>query len=392
MRVQRLLPICARICTLSGFLSMIPFSNVAAADADFQTVGLKDNMPAFYQALKAKLNFQMAWTPAVKNLPAWREAGRNKIWELTLQSPDKTPFDPTVISEIDRGSYVARKVVFNLTAESRVQGMMLVPKGKGPFPAALMLHDHGSKFDIGKEKWIQTWGDEARLSSSQAWAKKYFSDRFPGDALAERGYVVLALDALGWGDRAALTFEMQQAVAANTFNLGSSLAGIMALEDARGADFLASQPEVDKKKVAAVGFSMGAFRAWQVAALSDAITAAVAVNWMATTDGLMVPGNNQLKGNSAWNMLHPGVLRYLDFPDVASLAAPKPMLIFAGEKDPLFPIDSVKVAFGKMAKVWNAWKAADKLETRILPGTHEYLKDTQEASFDWLDKQFGRSK
>jgi len=377
---------------LCGLFAMNSFLPAAAADTDFQTVGLKDNMPSFYQALKAKLNFQMAWTPAVKDLPAWRKAGRDKMWELTLQSPDKTPFDMKVISEIDRGSYVARKVVFNLTAESRVQGLMLVPKGKGPFPAALMLHDHGSKFDIGKEKLIKPWDNDARLTSSQGWADKFFSGRYPGDALAERGYVVLALDALGWGDRAALTFEMQQAVAANTFNLGSSMAGIMALEDARGADFLASQPEVDKKKVAAVGFSMGAFRAWQVAALSDSITAAVVVNWMATTDGLMVPGNNQLKGSSAWNMLHPGVLRYLDFPDVASLAAPKPMLIFAGEKDPLFPVDSVKAAYGKMANVWGAWKASDKLDTRMLPGTHEYLKDAQEASFDWLDKQFGRAK
>ncbi len=297
-----------------------------------------------------------------------------------------------VISEIDRGSYVARKVVFNLTADSRVVGLMLVPKGKGPFPAALMLHDHGSKFDIGKEKLIEPWDNETRLASAQAWAKKYFSERFPGDALAQRGYVVLALDALGWGDRAALTFEAQQAVASNSFNLGSSLAGIMALEDARGADFLAAQPEVDKRKVAAIGFSMGAFRAWQVAALSDSITATIAVNWMATTEGLMVPGNNQLKGNSAWNMIHPGVLRYLDFPDVASLAAPKPTLFFAGEKDPLFPVDSVKASFQKMGNVWAAWKASDKFETHILPGTHEFLKSTQETAYDWLDKQFARGK
>jgi dienelactone hydrolase len=363
-----------------------------AADADFQIQGLKDNMPTFYSAIKGKLNPRMAWTPAVTDLSAWRKAGRDKMWELTLQTTDATPFNPQVISEVDRGSYVARKLVFNLTAESRVQGILLVPKGKGPFPAALMLHDHGSKFDIGKEKWIQTWGDDARLASSQAWAQKYFSGRFPGDALAQRGYVVLALDALGWGDRAALTYEMQQAVASNMFNLGSSMAGLMALEDVRGAAFLASQAEVDKSKVAAVGFSMGAFRAWQVAALSDAITAAVVVNWMATTEGLMVPGNNQLKGNSAWTMLHPGVLRYLDFPDVASLAAPKPMLVFAGEKDGLFPVESVKVAFGKMANVWGAWKAGDKLDTRMLPGAHEYLQSTQDASFDWLDKQFGRSK
>jgi hypothetical protein len=109
---------------------------------------------------------------------------------------------------------------------------------------------------------------------------------------------------------------------------------------------------------------------------------------MATTEGLMVPGNNQLKGSSAWTMLHPGVLRYLDFPDVASLAAPKPIVFFAGEKDTLFPLDSAKTAFDKMAKVWGAWKASDKLTTNIRPGGHEFLKPEQDMAFDWLDKQF----
>lgn len=64
-----------------------------------------------------------------------------------------------------------------------------------------------------------------------------------------------------------------------------------------------------------------------------AITAAVAVNWMVTTEGLMVSGNNQLRGGSAWMMIHPGLQRFLDYPDVASLAAPKPMLLLAGEQD-----------------------------------------------------------
>jgi hypothetical protein len=172
---------------------------------DYQRTGVADNMPAFQQALKAKLTFPMAWSPQVKDLPAWRSAGRARLWELTLQAPDSTPFQPQVIAETDRGSYVARQVVFNLSAESRVRALMLVPKGAGPFPAALMLHDHGGKFDIGKEKAIQPWGDTpqdaARLASSQAWADKHFSGRYPGDALARRGYVVLAVDALGWGDR-----------------------------------------------------------------------------------------------------------------------------------------------------------------------------------------------
>ena len=360
---------------------------------DYQRAGVADNMPVFQQALKARLTFPMAWSPQVKDLPAWRSAGRARLWELTLQAPDNTPFQPQVIAETDRGSYVARQVVFNLSADSRVRALMLVPKGQGPFPAALMLHDHGGKFDIGKEKAIQPWGetplDAARLASSQAWADKHFSGRYPGDALALRGYVVLAVDALGWGDRGPLTGDTQQALAANAFNLGSSLAGIMAAEDARAAAFLASRPEVDARKVAAIGFSMGAFRAWQVAALSDAVAAVVAANWMATTEGLMVPGNNQLRGSSAWNMLHPGLLRHMDFPDVASLAAPKPAMFFAGAQDRLFPAASVQQAFGKMEKVWRAWGAQDRFEARMLPGGHVFPQQEQDAAFDWLERQFG---
>lgn len=357
---------------------------------DYQQHAIDGNLPVFAPALKARLTFPMAWTPQVKDLPAWRAAGRAKVWELTLQDRDDTPFALEVIATQDRGSYVARQVVFNLSANSRVRALLLVPKAPGPHPGALMLHDHGGRFDIGKEKLIAPWNDGAREAAARTWADKYFSGRLPGDELARRGYVVLATDALGWGDRGPLTGDAQQALAANFFNLGSSLAGNMALEDVRAAAFLASLPEVDRRHVAALGFSMGALRAWQVAALSDAVTAVVAVNWMATTQGLMVPGNNQLRGSSAFQMLHPGLLRYLDFPDVASLAAPKPALFLAGAADTLFPLPAVQDAYARMARVWRAWGAGDKFETRILPGGHVFPASAQDAAYDWLDRQFGQ--
>jgi len=373
-----------------GVMAMsISGAAVAADDVTYQHAGVtKDNLPIMVQQIKSRLHYSMAWTPQVKDLAAWRKAGVAKAWELTWQAADHTPFDAKVIDEIDRGTYTARKVVFNLTSDSRVMGLLLVPKGTGPFPAAAMYHDHGSKFDIGKEKMIETFHDDERLASSQAWSKKFFTDRFPGDELAKRGYVVFATDALGWGDRGGMTYDMQQALASNMFNMGSSLAGLMALEDARAAEFVASLPEVDKKEVAAVGFSMGAFRAWQVAALSDAVKAAVVVNWMATADGLMVSGNNQLRGGSAWQMLHPGILHYMDYPDVASLAAPKPMLIFAGEKDKLFPLDSFHAATDKMTQVWKAWGAGDKFESKVWPWSHVFYEQEQDYAYDWLDRQF----
>jgi dienelactone hydrolase len=369
------------------FAALAISAATSAPAQGYQQEGVRDALPVYQQALKQRLTFPMAWSQDVHDLPAWRAAGRAKLWELTLQPRDKSPFVPQVIAEQDRGSYVARQLVFNLTAESRVRALLLVPKAAGKHPAALMLHDHGAKFDIGKEKLISTWNDPAREASSQAWAAKSFSGRLPGDALAQRGYVVLATDALGWGDRGPMTPDAQQALAANMFNLGSSMAGAMAAEDVRAAAFLASLPEVDARRVAAIGFSMGAFRAWQVAALSDDIKAVIAVNWMATTEGLMVPGNNQLRGSSAWQMLHPGLLRYMDFPDVASLAAPKPALFFTGAQDKLFPLESAKQAFAKMRRVWQAWDAEARFDARVLPGGHVFPREVQDAAFDWLERQ-----
>ena len=91
----------------------------------------------------------MSWLSGnFTNFDAWRTAARAKVMEHLLASSPTAPFDARVIDEQDRGSYVARKVVFNLTADSRVLGLMTVPKGAGPFPAVLLLHDHGAKSDL----------------------------------------------------------------------------------------------------------------------------------------------------------------------------------------------------------------------------------------------------
>lgn len=380
------------VAILIAFLLVCSFVSAQ----DYQTKGLTASdraMPTFFEKIKERMTFPLGWKDG--NDPAqWREKAFAKAQEIMIPYEDTTPFNMEVIAEEDRETYVAQKVVFNVTGDSRVMALLLVPKGKGPFPAALMLHDHGSKFTIGKEKMVLTFGDDetsqARIKESQEWAGRYFSGKFPGDELAKRGYIVLSTDALGWGDRSVRRWSTnsQQSLASNMMNMGMTYAGLIAMEDVRSAEFLASLPKVDKTKVATVGFSMGAFRSWQTAALSDAVTAGVVDCWMATMKGLMVEGNNQLKGQSAFTMLHPFIANYLDYSDVAGLAAPKPMLFYAGEQDGLFPIPSVEEAFGKMGKIWAANNAAEKLSTKIWPKGHEFTEDMQTEAYDWLDATF----
>jgi dienelactone hydrolase len=353
----------------------------------FQSPGVEHNLPAFRDALAARLTFPMSWLSGnAPDFGTWRKAGRAKVTECLLAAPPAVPFDPVVLAEQDRGSHVARKVVLSLTGDSRVLGYLLVPKGQGPFPAVLLLHDHGAKFDIGKEKVVRAWEDQPeKLASAQKWVETYYGGRYLGDELARRGYVCFCTDALNWSHRGGAGYDGQQALAGNLLHLGMSFAGLIAHEDLRAAEFLATRPEVDARRVAAMGLSMGSFRTWQVAALSDRIAAGVAVCWMATVKGLMTPGNNQTRGQSAFTMTHPGLLHLMDYPDVASLACPKPMLFYNGLRDGLFPVPSVRDAYAKMRKVWESQQAGDRLQTKLWDVPHVFDRPMQDEAFAWLD-------
>ncbi|GIE31253.1 hydrolase [Actinoplanes italicus] len=361
----------------------------ARAAAGFEGPSVIDgNLPVFFERLKPELTFPLAWPNArEREFRDWKRRARARFEEHLVEPADHTPFRPEIVDEQPGPGYRRRQLIFNVTRHSRVRATMLVPDGPGPFPAALLLHDHGARFDIGKEKLIEPWYDEARLTSARAWSARYFSGRFPGDHLAARGYAVLAVDALGWGDRGGLTYEGQQALASNLFNLGSSPAGLMAREDARAAALLTTLPEIDRRRIAAVGFSMGGYRAWQVAALSGHIAATVSACWMTGLKEMMVPGNNTLRGQSAFYMLHPGLYRHLDIPDVASLAAPRPMYLTGGELDPLFTAEGVAVAYRKIARVYASQRAASRLRTRTWPGLgHIFTAEMQDDAFAWLDQ------
>lgn len=384
---------------LALFTAFLAFSSFAEGSKDYvkQEINASSRcLPTFYQNIKDRWTFSLGYKDGM-DVKEWQKVGLAKAKELIIQEEDTTPFDMVVIDSEKRDGYVAQKVVFNISKDSRVLAYLLVPKGKKnqKFPAALMLHDHGSQFKIGKEKMVKPFGkteeDLAKAKITKAWANQYFSDLYPGDELAKRGYVVLSFDAFGWGDRSVKGFstESQQSLASNLFNMGTSFAGIIAQEDVRTAEFLASLPQVDNSKIACVGFSMGGFRSWQLAAMSDKISAAVVVCWFGTMKGHIVEKDGQLKGNSAYSMLHPTIAKYLDYPDVAGLAAPKPMYFVAGDLDGVNPVAGTKEAFEKVHKIWAAYGAEDKLETQMFTGLeHAYPAEQQKLTFDWLDKQF----
>jgi dienelactone hydrolase len=379
-----------------GFLIMLRMTFLffllatnAWAQVDYQTVGVKDKLPVFYESMRSRLDFPLAWHHQQnKTFAAWREEAQDKVRASWLSQLPTKNFDPVIVASKKFDGYTSHKIAFNISADSRVLAYLLVPEGRGPFPAVLLLHDHGAEFRIGKEKMVRPWNDsQEKMELADKWVNTSFGGRYVGEELARRGYVCLATDALNWSDRGGGGYDNQQAIASNLMQLGMTYAGLISQEDLQAAEFLATRSEVDTQRIAALGFSMGSNRAWHVAAMSEHIAAGLCICSMASLPELMAPGINITQGQSSFTMLHPGLSLSLDIPDVASIACPKPMLFYNGRQDKIYPVPAVETAYTKLRHVWKSQRASDKLATKLWDVPHVFNFEMQDEAFAWLDQQ-----
>lgn len=373
------------------FASLLSLST-ASAQTNSAAYEVTGNMPVFYQQMKQQLTYPLAWGKAEeKDFAKWKAQARHVLAECMQNlQPAPKAYAMEVTDREQRDGYEARKIRFNLSEWSRVPAYLLVPEGKGPFPAIVLLHDHGAHFSIGKEKMVRPFHVAPEvMEDADQWASQCYDGQYVGDYLARHGYVVLAVDALFWGERGrkeGTSYDAQQALASNFLQMGASWGAFINVDDMRSAEFLASLPFVDKKRVSSLGFSMGAYRSWMLAALTDVVRASASVCWMNTTEHLMTLTNNQNKGGSAYAMLIPALRRYLDYPHVASIACPKPTLFFNGTRDKLFPIEGVKEAYREMETVWKSQGASDHLVTKLWDEKHFFNKEMQKETLEFFDR------
>lgn len=373
------------------FASLLSLST-ASAQTDSTAYEVTGNMPVFYQQMKQQLTYPLAWGKAEeKDFAKWKAQARHVLAECIQNlQPAPKAYAMEVTDREQRDGYEARKIRFNLSEWSRVPAYLLVPEGEGPFPAIVLLHDHGAHFSIGKEKMVRPFHVAPEvMEDADQWASQCYDGQYVGDYLARHGYVVLAVDALFWGERGrkeGTSYDAQQALASNFLQMGASWGAFINVDDMRSAEFLASLPFVNKKRVGSLGFSMGAYRSWMLAALTDVVRASASICWMNTTEHLMTLTNNQNKGGSAYAMLIPALRRYLDYPHVASIACPKPTLFFNGTRDKLFPIEGVKDAYQEMEAVWQSQGASDRLVTKLWDEKHFFNKEMQKETLEFFDR------
>ena len=373
-------------------LFTVHFLLFTASAQEREKYEFKRNLPVYADSLIADFDYPLAWGNSdIKDFGKWKKTARQKVFDCMLMPPPAPTngFEAKVLFEEQRDGYKARKIEIRLSRYYTVPAYVLIPDGKGPFPAVNCLHDHGAHLFIGKEKMIRPLAceDSTVIKDAEDWLKGY-EGQFFGDYLAKNGYVVFSADAPMWGERGQMEGprrDRYDMIAGNMMMYGIDLSAWMTYDDISGTEYLAQMPEVDASRIGCTGWSMGAYRAWMLSALSDRIKVGTAVCWMVTADEQMSFKYSRTE-NGGFANCFPGLRRWLDYPHVASIACPKPMLFINGSQDKLFPVAGVEKAFRTMHETWESQGAGDQIVTELWDMPHSCPKKTQERVLQFFKK------
>jgi len=182
-------------------------------------------------------------------------------------------------------------------------------------------------------------------------------DYWYGDALARRGYVVLALDVghRPLQDRSALYTDM---VTGDDASLGNALHPAIRRTDAdsdweeegervwdaqRALDYLAALPGVDAQRLSVTGLSMGGELATWVGALDPRVAATVAAGFSPDLGVLQHKPDN----HPCWRWQRGDLREYVDISDIEALIAPRRLVVETGLNDASFSMHQPPFAADK---------------------------------------------
>jgi dienelactone hydrolase len=327
--------------------------------------------------------FAFFQTPLLRSVSSWDKRKvelRRKLWRLLGDLPEL--FTPRVVirQKHSKSGYVLERFTFDNGVGDTVYGYVLIPgKRKGRGPAILYHHYHGNKYKSGKEEVI-----------TKAFPKLDFAT---GEALVREGYVVLCIDAYAFGERRfqgpAGEREEGRRTEVSLFKMflwqGRTLWGMMVRDDLLALNYLLSRPEVNPKRVAAMGMSMGSTRTWWAAALDERIKVAVSVACLTRYQNLIAHG--QVKQHGIYYYVPNMLKEKIDTESVIGLIAPRPHLTLTGTRDGGSPVDGVRIINAYQEYLYKLYGQPENFRGVLYKGVgHQYTPQMWQETLSWLRK------
>jgi len=283
---------------------------------------------------------------------------RDGLRQFLGPEKDPGPLAAEVHEEFECEGYVRRHVSYNVPS-GRASAFVCIPRGlKTPAPLVFCHHQHAGEFDLGKSEVCGLRGDP-----DQAYAVE----------LAQRGFVTIAPDAIGfedrnWADGANVGwFELS-----SRLMMGRTLLADELQEVSLAIDYASTLPDVDPSRIGFIGHSYGGKMAMWAPAWDRRIRASV------SSCGC-IPYRDAFSRDAGFqaDFVVPGFAARFDVEDVLALAAQCEFLLIAGQDD-----------------VWS--RGVDDIDRRLrhrgfvhvsihaVPGGHEFRRPERELAYTFL--------
>jgi dienelactone hydrolase len=301
------------------------------------------------------------------------------LWKMLGDPPARSPLNPRVTGIIERPGYHIEKVAFESRRRLFVTANLYVPTAAGRRPAILAPLGHST--------------------NGKAWPsyQKLFSN------LARKGYVVLAYDPFGQGERIEFpgsrpgestisgggTGEHEHA-GRRLILLGANFGLFRAWDGIRGIDYLLTRAEVDPERIGCCGQSGGATMTQFLGALDSRIKVAV-ISEGNTEDLAEADVEPPGSADDAEQNIVPALARGIDRADLLYAFAPKPLLIGITLHDAghtyspeyvsgsLDLLDEYKRAYGLLG-------AGDRVTLQATSVRHGYVYEMRRATYGWFNR------
>jgi Prolyl oligopeptidase family len=291
------------------------------------------------------------------------------LWPL----PARTDLKPVITGKVEMPKYTIEKLHFQSWPGLYVTANLYVPKpAPRKAPAVLYVCGHGNVVQGGV-----SYGSKVFYQHHPAW-------------LAEHGYVALILDTL---ELSEIPGEHHGTYRSGWWwwqALGYTPAGIECWNGMRALDYLETRPEVDAKRIGVTGRSGGGATSWWLAAADDRPACIIPVAGIADLQAHLCEGypgrlaDGVIAGHCDC-MYMVNTYRW-DFPLVAALCAPRPLLLGNSDADEIFPVPGYRRLADKVRRIYDLYGASRKFVLLETTGPHKDTPELRAGAFRWLNR------
>jgi cephalosporin-C deacetylase-like acetyl esterase len=304
---------------------------------------------------------------------------RETFWKLAGGMPERTPLNTRTTGSFAREGYRVEKLVYESRPNFHVSANLYIPTaGRPPFPGVLFQMGHspnGKAFD-GYQRCCQ--------------------------ALAKLGFLVLAFDPMGQGERIyypdasgtrsrlGAAWEEHNMAGKQMLLAGDTCPRLQVWDAVRSLDCLASHPLADPQRLGSTGQSGGGTTTMLLTCVDDRLAAAVVVS--GNTENLAsasfnAPGSTD---DAEQNFPGAGPLGF-DRWDLLFPMAPKPLLVSVSDKDFLNTYSAQYITNGrqeyqKLRKVYQILGHANHLAWASTPLPHGMTYDLRLQIYNWFTR------